>query len=623
MRRLAWLIACLLAAALPAGARASITPEAQRVVDRYLAATGGREAFLAEKAAHARYRVKAYGMSGTLEVWTVRPATMATRAAIGPLTLRDACTSDKSWKMDQNGKVSALDGAERSAALANTYFENEAWALPDQGGGAITTDESERDSAGTYRVLEVKPPVGPERRLYFGDETGLLDHVIYAEDNETRRVNLTEYRGEGSRLRAHHRVESSDETPGSLQEFDLESFAANPFVDPAMLEPPTAAPNDAAFLGGGGSARIPVEYSQRHILVQVSLNGGAPETFILDSGAGATAIDSSAAARHGLEFQGVIPATGAAATSTASLARLDSLRISGEAGGGVVLRGQQVVVIALARQLEPAFWRPIAGILGYDFLSRFVVDVDFDESRVTLYDPKTFRYEGGSPSLPLELADNTPVVDATIDGKYGGKFRLDLGSGSTVDIHGPFVKKNRLMEKAKHALKTVAEGVGGTFESYTCRMKRFDIGPYSWTDPIVDLNLSETGTFASEDLAGNIGSAALERFRVTFDYEGKKLYLEPGKLFGRRDPGVVSGLRLDKTEGRVIARYVLEGTPAAAAGVRIGDVVESIDGKPVAAMTADQAYSLLNDAKPGTTRTVGLVRDGARTTVRMKLRSVL
>ncbi|MGE5176848.1 MAG: aspartyl protease family protein [Hyphomicrobiales bacterium] len=615
--------AAWIALSVAPAARASITPAAQNVVDRYLAATGGREAFLAESTLFSRYSIKAYGLTGELEVWAVRPASMASTTTLGPLTLRDATTPTSAWRMDQNGKIATLDGKERDAAMADAYFENESWALPDQGGGAVRTDEAERDSAGSYFVLEVKPPVGAERRLYFGDESGLLDHVIYAEDNETHRIRYSVYRGLTNRLRPHEQIATIDETPGSEQELVLLAVESGLQADSSAFAPPAEAGPDAFFLHGAASAQFPFEYSQHHILVQASLNGGPPETFFVDSGAGATVIDSAAAVRYGLESEGVIPATGAGAVSTASFARLDSLRLTGEDGGGVMLTGQKVVTISLSPQLEPAFWRPIAGILGYDFLSRFVVDVDFDAHRLTLYDPKSFHYEGGSPALRLEMANNIPVVEATIDGKYAGRFRIDLGSGSTIDLHGPFVKQYHLLENAKRTITTKAEGVGGMFESYTCRMKRVDIGPYNWTDPLIDLNTTDKGTFGSEDLAGNIGNQAMDRFRVTFDYEGRRLYLEPGKRYKLRDPGTIAGVRIDRADGIAKVKFVLAGTPAADAGLQAGDVVESIDGKSVASMSGDQAYALLNEAKPGTTRKLEIVRDGAKQTVKLKIRAVL
>src|SRR5436309_5620241 len=53
------------------------------------------------------------------------------------------------------------------------------------------------------------------------------------------------------------------------------------------------------------------------------------------------------------------------------------------------------------------------------------------------------------------------------------------------------------------------------------------IGPYSWREPMLTFSGASSGALASEDYAGNIGNQILQRFKCTFDYERRVLYLEP------------------------------------------------------------------------------------------------
>jgi Do/DeqQ family serine protease len=64
---------------------------------------------------------------------------------------------------------------------------------------------------------------------------------------------------------------------------------------------------------------------------------------------------------------------------------------------------------------------------------------------------------------------------------------------------------------------------------------------------------------------------------------------------------------LPKTEGALV-NDVLAGTPAATAGIRRGDVIVSIDGKPIS-LPADMQDRVTGLA-PGTAVRVGLIRDG-------------
>ena len=42
----------------------------------------------------------------------------------------------------------------------------------------------------------------------------------------------------------------------------------------------------------------------------------------------------------------------------------------------------------------------------------------------------------------MTLAGHTPVVEMRLDGAIEGAFRVDVGSGSTVDLHTPFVARH-------------------------------------------------------------------------------------------------------------------------------------------------------------------------------------
>ena len=79
------------------------------------------------------------------------------------------------------------------------------------------------------------------------------------------------------------------------------------------------------------------------------------------------------------------------------------------------------------------------------------------------------------------------------------------------------------------------------------------------------------GAFASEDFAGNIGNRILERFRVTFDYERRHVYLEPGKRYLDRDHLTRCGVLMTRSGGVVRVASVLSGSPADRGGLRDGD----------------------------------------------------
>jgi hypothetical protein len=365
-----------------------------------------------------------------------------------------------------------------------------------------------------------------------------------------------------------------------------------------------------------------MRYGERHVWVKASVNGGAPEDFILDTGAETSVIDSAYAAKWGLKLEGELQGSGAGATGTVWFSQLQSLRLEGADGQGVEFGNQKIAVIALNRYMAPFFWRDAAGVLGYDFISRFVLTVDYQNQTLTLEDPEGFTYTGKGQVVPMTFSGGTPVVHGSVDG-LEGDFRLDVGSGSSVDLHTPFVKKNDLEAKVGKTVASMGGGFGGTFSMLACRAKSFTLGPFTIPDPLASLGQATTGAFASEDYAGNVGNRILDRFVCTFDYNGKKLYLEPDARFAARDESDKVGAMVAKDGERFSVRFVLPGSPAEKAGLRPGDEVRSVAGKPIADYTQDDLRRLVEQSPEGTKLAFEVARDGKAKKIQVKLRAML
>ena len=603
-------------------ARAAATAEAQAVIERYLTATGGRAAFEAENSVHLKASVTAFGMSGTIESWTERPDKTANLTSIGPLTVRDGFDGQTAWRIDQNDKLAIRDGTDREDARATAYFQNEMWGMSGNGGGTVALVASERDTGGTWSVLEVTPPAGRSRRLWFNVRTGLLERTIMRGDVQTITSRMSDWRTVAGRLRPMATVVTVAEMPLNDARIVVDTLTVDEPVATSPYASPADVTGDARFLAGGTRTEIPFDYSVRHVWVRASVNGGPLEDFLVDTGASITVLDSGYAARRGLKVEGRIQVSGAGQSGGASFARVDSIVVPGP-DGGVKLAAHNVAVLSVDPYLEPFFWRRCAGVLGYDFISRFVVTVDYDRERLVLEDPASFKYAGKGQAVALQMAGNIPVAEIVLDDSLRGKFRLDVGSGSSIDLHSPFVADHDLIGRSTRTVQVMGGGFGGTFTSDLTRMHTAAIGPYSWEAPLVAMSHATQGGLASRDYAGNIGNQVLERFTVTFDYGRRTVWLEPGRRFSEPDRFSLAGVQLAKQDGIVRALQVLPGSAAAAAGIEEGDEVRKLDGRPITEWTLDQVTTLFEDGKPGDKHTLEIARAGKKRKITLVLREIL
>lgn len=130
---------------------------------------------------------------------------------------------------------------------------------------------------------------------------------------------------------------------------------------------------------------IPFEFfRESYVFVDVVVEGVATSA-ALDSGAGMTCLDAGLARQLGLEGGTTVAAQGVGGTVSAELFH----GVDFEVGG---LKVENVSVIALdlsyvARGLGHEF----PAILGRNFFTDYVVDIDYPERRVAFRDPQAFE----------------------------------------------------------------------------------------------------------------------------------------------------------------------------------------------------------------------------------------
>jgi len=114
----------------------------------------------------------------------------------------------------------------------------------------------------------------------------------------------------------------------------------------------------------------------------------------------------------------------------------------------------------------------------------------------------------------------------------------------------------------------------------------------------------------------------LRRFTLIFDYPRLKLILEPGPHFGDETPFDASGTLIYREgENPYQVFKVTDGSPAADAGLKEGDIVLEIDGRPASQVSMSEIAEILQ--ADGRECSLRIKRGETILTVKMKLHRLI
>jgi hypothetical protein len=256
-----------------------------------------------------------------------------------------------------------------------------------------------------------------------------------------------------------------------------------------------------------------------HLLVHPLVDGRDVGWFILDSGAGQICIDPKAADELGLESFGSLPAVGVAGAIQTSYRQGESLEL------GPMLIDDPVFVEIDLSFLAPIFGVEVGGICGYEVFARAVVELDFEQTSLALYDPGSFDL-GEDIWTRLFLDGRIPAIRCQFEGDRAGLFKIDLGDPGTISFYSPAVKSLRLLEGREVSSRQVG-GVGGMGQASTGTLEWFEVGGHRVESLQTTFSQTEVGAFSGSHALGNLGTLMLKPFTVVFDYTNARIALVP------------------------------------------------------------------------------------------------
>jgi predicted aspartyl protease len=422
---------------------------------------------------------------------------------------------DHVWMTDPNGAVRAATGEELvDAVVAHALLFH---AYLDGSSRDLTVALREGDDR-TLELRNAHDENGPPRTLTIADpEEMLLPGTFRQRQHGIEIVTTFEDWREVDGIRFPFLSKQSTGDP----RFDLtlRTVACNVLdeLPPGAITAPEAGPRDFEFTDRDSASAIRVDLAAGLVLVTAEVDGTAG-SFLVDTGAGATVLDAAFAESLGLSQRGVMEARGAGGSEAAAFVDVETLRLP-----GVVLRGQTVVTLPLDG-VAAALRRPLAGILGYDFLSRFAVEIDWPRATLGLVPSGEYRPAEDAVHVPLRVEMNVPRVEGVLDREHRGSFLLDTGNSRSLLLHSPFVRTHGYDGHPSRIAADVT-GVGGSTAMRSIAVGSLSIGRVEFLDVDAFFSDSDEGIVAIDEAIGNIGAALFRAGAVAFDYSEESLWI--------------------------------------------------------------------------------------------------
>lgn len=567
---------------------------AQEILAKSKQAMGGA-ALDAVRTMYMKGTIKTSGLTGEGESWQdVLTGHYVDHYKLGPASGAGGFDGTTVWSTDSSGQPRAEGGGDaRQGAADEAYRRAMAYWYPQRWPAQIEDSGIKEDQGKRFHVLRIAPQNGRPFDLWIDAANYLLDRTVEKADIETRTTFFSEYRAVDG-IQVPFATHSTNGESRYDQFSNVEKIELNAPLDAAIFHMPAPPAPDYSIAAGGTATTVPFQLLNNHIYVQVKINGKGPFTFLCDTG-GANILAPSLAKELGLKPEGALQGRGVGEKSEdVGLTKVQSLQL-----GDVTLLNQLFAIYGLDSYANVEGVR-IRGLIGYEIFKRFVVKVDYEHNQLTLTLPGAFAYKGSGTPVPFQFNNHIPQVDGDIEG-IPGKFDIDTGSRSSLSVLKPFADKNDLGKRLDAKVEAVTGwGVGGAARGLMTRVKTMHLGSVAINNPLAELSLQTKGAFVSPYVAGNVGAGVLKRFNIIFDYPHQQLIFERNANYDKPDVFDRSGMWVNKAGDDFEVMDVIAAGPAAAAGLKVGDTISAVDGRPAREVSLPELRARFRGDPPGT-----------------------
>ena len=335
-------------------------------------------------------------------------------------------------------------------------------------------------------------------------------------------------------------------------------------------------------------------------------------------------------------------------------------------GDAIKLNQDLYAVYDANLNFAPRLGIPIHGIIGFDLFKDFVVEINYTSKYIRITNPKRYTYKKCKTceSLNLEFYNNKPYLTANV--KINNKdipVKLLIDSGGSDALWLFEDATLGLSANGKYFNDFLGHGLSGSVYGKRSKIDEFALKGFVFKNANVAFPDSSSISFARKfknrngSLAGNI----LKRFNMIIDYQKASITLKKNSYFREGFRYNKSGIELEHNGVRLVreqdddyvlidrmadrnasdvnskiiidTRYKLslkpaysivelrEDSPAYRAGLKIGDVILSINNKSTHDLKLYQIVQMFY-AETGKRIKLRIDRDGMIISYEFRLESI-
>jgi hypothetical protein len=412
--------------------------------------------------------------------------------------------------------------------------------------------------------------------------------------------------------------------------------------------------------------KIPFELVNNLVVIPVTING-SKLSFLLDTGVNSTLL-FALGQQDSVQLNNAKPVKirglGAGGAIDALVSDNNTITI------GRATNTDHKIFVVLDKKLNfsTRMGVPIHGIIGYDLFKDFIIKTDYSSKRVTLYPHAYYKkrkcrkcvdykltFNGNKPYIDIEVAQRDTMVEVTL--------LIDSGSSDAMWL---FDEEKFITESPKNYFSDfLGLGLSGNIFGKRSKLELVKLKNYELHNA--------TGAFPDSSSLGNIkffegrdgslGGEILKRFTVTMDYRSEKMTLRKNSYFNDPFHYDMSGLTIEHDglipvkDVATVERHILgkssEGgnyskitevlvnpgfqfylaprfvvaelrpeSPAAKAGIKKGDEVISVNGKPAYKYKLYELIELFS-SKPGRKIVMLVERNGYTAKIKFMLKEMI